>query len=120
MPHIHGSCLLVCSFQCLDHFPRALLTHQVELPVRLGCCARVMELALAESGRKAHTALPRIVVAFVTAQLKVRERILGSAIKAFGGEPSIPRSTSAMRTGNSTLADDVIIVTHTDVAIPTG
>ena len=50
----------------------ALATVQVELPVRLGCCARVMELALAESGRKAHTALPRIVVAFVTAQLKVR------------------------------------------------
>lgn len=45
---------------------------QVELPVRLGCCARVMQLALAESGRKAHTALPRVVVAFVTAQLKVR------------------------------------------------
>ncbi|KAG2446493.1 hypothetical protein HYH02_008484 [Chlamydomonas schloesseri] len=45
---------------------------QVELPVRLGCCARVMELALVESGRKAHTALPRIVVAFVTAQLKLK------------------------------------------------
>ncbi|KAG2433890.1 hypothetical protein HXX76_008243 [Chlamydomonas incerta] len=45
---------------------------QVELPVRLACCAAVMELALAESGRKAHTALPRIVVAFVTAQLKLK------------------------------------------------
>eukprot|EP00198_Chlamydomonas_reinhardtii_P004646 XP_001693982.1 nucleolar protein [Chlamydomonas reinhardtii] len=45
---------------------------QVELPVRLGCCARVMQLALAESGRKAHTALPRVVVAFVTAQLKLK------------------------------------------------
>lgn len=38
----------------------------------MACYARVMKMALDYSGQKAHTALPRTVTIFVTAQLKVR------------------------------------------------
>ncbi|KXZ53244.1 hypothetical protein GPECTOR_7g1138 [Gonium pectorale] len=48
------------------------LALQVGLSVRLACCARVMELALAASRQQPHTPLPRLVVAFVTAQLKLK------------------------------------------------
>ncbi len=40
--------------------------------MRLSCCARLLELALADSKQQPHLALPRTCVAFVTAQLRVR------------------------------------------------
>ncbi|PNH06163.1 hypothetical protein TSOC_007476 [Tetrabaena socialis] len=55
------------------------LALQAELPVRLACCARVLEAALDASDRKPHTALPRTVVAFVVAQLKMKAAVAAAS-----------------------------------------
>ncbi|KAG2486505.1 hypothetical protein HYH03_014807 [Edaphochlamys debaryana] len=70
------------------------LVLQVELPVRLACCARLLELALAASKQQPHTALPRIAVAFVTAQLKLKV-----AVSAAGASHRRPEADPALEAG---------------------
>ncbi|GFR47970.1 hypothetical protein Agub_g9794, partial [Astrephomene gubernaculifera] len=56
------------------------LALQADLSTRLACCARLLELSLSASSRQPHTALPRIAVAFVTGQLKLKVALSAASV----------------------------------------
>ncbi|GLI61497.1 hypothetical protein VaNZ11_003825, partial [Volvox africanus] len=64
------------------------LALQVALPTRLACFARVMEMALATSDQKPYMGLPRMVVVFVTAQLKLKAAVASASASLRRPEPN--------------------------------
>ncbi|GIL54419.1 hypothetical protein Vafri_9956 [Volvox africanus] len=64
------------------------LALQVDLPTRLACFARVMEMALVTSNQKPYKALPRIVVVFVTTQLKLKAAVASASASLRRPEPN--------------------------------